>query len=143
MALWGLAWLGSTPIGGPIVGWVAQTAGARWGLVIGGLPTVVIGILALPALNRIDARRAEEPEAVPSDSAAAETVPAISVAADMALADGAPLDAAPVDAMPLESGDPELIEPASTGPASTDPGAMAAGTPDVPASRPGRRADVS
>ena len=143
MALWGLAWLGSTPIGGPIVGWVAQTAGARWGLVIGGLPTVVIGILALPALNRIDARRAEEPEAVPSDSAAAETVPAISVAADMALADGAPLDAAPVDAMPLESGDPESIEPASTGPASTDPGAMAAGTPDVPASRPGRRADVS
>ncbi len=38
MALWALAWLGSTPIGGPIVGWVGQTAGARWGLVIGGLP---------------------------------------------------------------------------------------------------------
>jgi MFS family permease len=27
MALWGLAWLGSTPIGGAIVGWVGQTAG--------------------------------------------------------------------------------------------------------------------
>ena len=24
MALWALAWLGSTPIGGPIVGWVGQ-----------------------------------------------------------------------------------------------------------------------
>ena len=30
MALWGLAWLGSTPIGGPLVGWIAQEAGARW-----------------------------------------------------------------------------------------------------------------
>jgi MFS family permease len=56
MALWALAWLGSTPIGGPIVGWVGQAIGPRWALVIGGLPTVVCGILALPALNRIDRR---------------------------------------------------------------------------------------
>jgi MFS family permease len=56
MALWALAWLGSTPIGGPIVGWVGQVAGARWSLVIGGLPTLVCGILALPALSRIDRR---------------------------------------------------------------------------------------
>ena len=60
MALWALAWLGSTPIGGPIVGWVGQTVGARWALVIGGLPTLVCGILALPALTRID-RRAARP----------------------------------------------------------------------------------
>jgi MFS family permease len=58
MALWALAWLGSTPIGGPIVGWVGQEAGARWSLVIGGLPTLVGGLLALPALTRIDRRRA-------------------------------------------------------------------------------------
>jgi MFS family permease len=58
MALWGLAWLGSTPIGGPIVGWVGQTAGARWPLVIGGLATLVCGILALPALSRVDRRAA-------------------------------------------------------------------------------------
>jgi MFS family permease len=56
MALWALAWLGSTPIGGPIVGWVGQDVGARWSLVIGGLPTVLCGILALPALARIDRR---------------------------------------------------------------------------------------
>jgi len=54
MALWALAWLGSTPIGGPVVGWVGQVAGPRWALVIGGLPTLVCGILALPALTRID-----------------------------------------------------------------------------------------
>ncbi len=56
MALWALAWLGSTPIGGPIVGWVGQDVGARWSLVIGGLPTLLCGILALPALGRIDRR---------------------------------------------------------------------------------------
>ncbi len=37
MALWALAWLGSTPIGGPIVGWLGQAVGARWALV-GGRP---------------------------------------------------------------------------------------------------------
>jgi MFS family permease len=58
MALWALAWLGSTPIGGPIVGWVGQQAGARWSLVIGGLATLVCGLLALPALTRIDRRAA-------------------------------------------------------------------------------------
>ena len=56
MALWALAWLGSTPIGGPIVGWVGQDVGARWSLVIGGLATLVCGILALPALARLDRR---------------------------------------------------------------------------------------
>jgi MFS family permease len=66
MALWALAWLGSTPIGGPIVGWVGQNAGARWSLVIGGLPTLICGILALPALARIDRRRTgEQPPAAP------------------------------------------------------------------------------
>jgi len=58
MALWALAWLGSTPIGGPIVGWAGQTAGARWALVIGGLATLACGMLALPALTRIDRRAA-------------------------------------------------------------------------------------
>jgi MFS family permease len=63
MALWGLAWLGSTPIGGPIVGWAGQVAGARWALVIGGLPTLVCGLVALPALTRIDRRRPADDQA--------------------------------------------------------------------------------
>jgi MFS family permease len=37
MALWAVAFLGSTPVGGPIVGWVAQHAGARWSLVLGAV----------------------------------------------------------------------------------------------------------
>jgi MFS family permease len=54
MALWALAWLGSTPIGGPIVGWIGQEAGARWSLIVGGAATLVCGIAVLPALNKID-----------------------------------------------------------------------------------------
>ncbi len=37
MALWTVAFLGSTPIGGPIVGYVSQHAGPRWGLALGGV----------------------------------------------------------------------------------------------------------
>ena len=69
MALWALAWLGSTPVGGPIVGWVGQDVGARWALVIGSLSALLCGILALPALARIDRRSAPgETPAAPPDS---------------------------------------------------------------------------
>ena len=69
MALWALAWIGSTPIGGPIVGWTGQAIGARWALVIGGVATLACGVLALPALTRIDRRPA--PDAPPAPAARA------------------------------------------------------------------------
>jgi MFS family permease len=51
MALWATAWNGSTAVGGPIVGWIGQTFGARWSLTAGGLPTLaasaVLGYLLL------------------------------------------------------------------------------------------------
>ena len=78
MALWGLAWLGSTPIGGPIEGWIGQNAGARWSLVIGGLATLICGILALPALGRIDRRIARtrgSEETSPEEASPEETGP--------------------------------------------------------------------
>lgn len=52
MALWALAWLGSSIIGAPIVGWVAEAFGSRWGLIIGGVPTLVLGAVLYPTLNR-------------------------------------------------------------------------------------------
>jgi len=67
MALWALAWMGSTPIGGPIVGWTGQAIGARWALVIGGVATLACGVLALPALTRIVRRPA--PDASPAPAA--------------------------------------------------------------------------
>ena len=71
MALWALAWLGSTPIGGPIVGWAGQAIGARWALVIGGVAALACGILALPALTRIDRRAAAPPPPAPAARALA------------------------------------------------------------------------
>ena len=37
MSLWFVAFQGSTPIGGPIVGWVMAAAGARAGLGLGAV----------------------------------------------------------------------------------------------------------
>jgi MFS family permease len=59
MALWALAWQGSTPIGGPLVGWIAQVTDPRWSLIAGGVPTLLCGVLAWPALTRIDRRAAD------------------------------------------------------------------------------------
>jgi len=56
MALWALAWLGSTPVGGPIVGFVATELGPRWSLLIGGLPTVAVGVAFYPLLARAGRR---------------------------------------------------------------------------------------
>ncbi len=42
MALWSVAMIGSTTIGGPIVGAVGQHIGARWGLALGGIATVLV-----------------------------------------------------------------------------------------------------
>ncbi len=54
MALWALAWLGSTPIGGPLIGWISEEFGARWSLLAGGLPTTAVGLIAYPLLMRSD-----------------------------------------------------------------------------------------
>jgi MFS family permease len=67
MALWALAWLGSTPIGGPIIGWAGQAIGARWALVIGGLAALACGVVALPALTRIDRRASRTAEPAHAD----------------------------------------------------------------------------
>ncbi|MFY9463124.1 MAG: MFS transporter [Candidatus Sungiibacteriota bacterium] len=40
MALWAVAFLGSTPIGGPIIGWIGENASPRWGLAVGGVAAI-------------------------------------------------------------------------------------------------------
>ena len=53
MALWAVAFLGTTPIGGPIVGYVAQFAGPRWGLALGGFAALTATALtAFPHLRQ-------------------------------------------------------------------------------------------
>jgi MFS family permease len=53
MALWFVAFQGSTPIGGPIVGWVMAQAGARAGLGLGGITCLVTALLGLLVLRRL------------------------------------------------------------------------------------------
>ena len=53
MSLWSVAFLGSTPIGGPIVGWIGEFASPRWGLTVSGLAAVVAGFYGfLTLINR-------------------------------------------------------------------------------------------
>ncbi len=56
-ALFAVAFIGSTPIGGPIVGAVSQLIGPRAGLLLGALTALVTGALALRALNGRSADR--------------------------------------------------------------------------------------
>ncbi|HET6191779.1 MAG TPA: MFS transporter [Trebonia sp.] len=77
MALWGVAWQGSTPIGGPIVGWVGGEFGASASLIVGGIPTILVGLAALPLLTRTDRQRGgfgRAKEAAAADADGAESV---------------------------------------------------------------------
>jgi MFS family permease len=56
MSLWSVALLGSTAIGGPIIGWVGQHIGPRFGLILGGLAALVasgIGVMALKKIKHL------------------------------------------------------------------------------------------
>jgi MFS family permease len=53
MALWSVAFFGSTPIGGPIVGWIAEHYGPRAAIALGGATTVVVGLVAWRSLTGV------------------------------------------------------------------------------------------
>lgn len=53
MALWSVAFLGSAPIGGPIVGWIGEHIDARWAIAVGGIGPLVAAALAWPKLRRL------------------------------------------------------------------------------------------
>ena len=55
LALQAMVFLGSTPIGGPIVGYVSQRFGPRSGVVIGGVAAIVAGIYGMRAIRIRDA----------------------------------------------------------------------------------------
>jgi MFS family permease len=55
MALYSMVFLGSTPIGGPLVGWIAGSAGPRVSLVLGGLAALAAGLVARAAFARTGA----------------------------------------------------------------------------------------
>ena len=63
MALWFVAFQGSTPIGGPIVGWVMAVAGARAGLGLGAITCIAVAVVGLVMLRARGAERTVRPAA--------------------------------------------------------------------------------
>ncbi len=61
MALWMVAFLGSTPIGGPIAGAVSQEFGGRAGLVLGAAACLLTAALGAVAVRRLGARTSLPP----------------------------------------------------------------------------------
>jgi predicted MFS family arabinose efflux permease len=59
-ALFSVVFLGSTPIGGPVAGWVAEHLGVRAGLGLGALSTALAGAAALAFLHRLHAASGPE-----------------------------------------------------------------------------------
>jgi MFS family permease len=52
MALWSIAFLGTTPIGGPIIGFISDNLTPRVGLATGGVSAITAGALALWVFKR-------------------------------------------------------------------------------------------
>ncbi len=59
MALYVLVFLGGTPFGAPLVGWIAQVAGPRWSLLVGGVASSVAAVVIGLVLARVRNVRVE------------------------------------------------------------------------------------
>ena len=60
MSLWIFAFSGSTPVGGPLIGWIVAAASARVGLGVGGISCLVsagLGLFAMAKLGMLQGRR--------------------------------------------------------------------------------------
>jgi MFS family permease len=64
MALYAIAFLGSTPVGSPIIGWICSVWGPRSGFAIGGIAALISGFVAWLSFARIRAEREQRLDAV-------------------------------------------------------------------------------
>ena len=60
MSLWTVAFLGSTVVGAPIVGWVGQRFNPRASILVGAAAALAAGIIGLAAAQRARARASDE-----------------------------------------------------------------------------------
>ena len=74
MALYSVVFLGSTPIGAPLMGWLAQIAGPRAGMALGGAAALVAAawgrVAYARARERVEAAAASAPEPPPERAGA-------------------------------------------------------------------------
>ena len=100
MALYSMVFLGSTPIGGPITGWLSEAIDPRAALVLAGVSGVVAAIGARAAFRRLGAPgppirdcerpRSERPRAGRSARTRRPLAPAAGAAGDRPACDRAP-----------------------------------------------------
>ncbi|MEW6059052.1 MAG: MFS transporter [Actinomycetota bacterium] len=69
MALYGIAFLGVAPVGGPLAGWLADRFGTRLSIGFGGFVAALTGLVGLWTLARRRREVAREPLPGPSDTA--------------------------------------------------------------------------
>ncbi len=62
MGLWAVAFLGTTPFGAPIMGWIGEHVGPRWALGLGGLSVLLAAAFSVRSLSRVDLAAATVPE---------------------------------------------------------------------------------
>ena len=67
MALYMMIFIGGTPLGAPLIGWIGEVAGARWTLIVGGIATFVGVSVASLVYLRHHRRLHEAAEAVAGD----------------------------------------------------------------------------
>ncbi|HZZ46733.1 MAG TPA: MFS transporter [Pseudonocardia sp.] len=112
MALWSVAFLGSTPIGGPIAGMVTERFGARSGLLLGALACLVAAGFGMLVLRR----HGEEP--VPDEASTPGTASTLNTASSRdeasSLIEGLSCGGASIAESEPVAGAPAGDEPAST-----------------------------
>ncbi|MDQ6746100.1 MAG: MFS transporter [Actinomycetota bacterium] len=74
MSLWFVAFQGSTPIGGPLIGWVMAAFGARAGLGLGAVTCWIVAMIGWISLRRLRPRSAGDR---PRSGAPAQIVPVV------------------------------------------------------------------
>lgn len=70
LALQSMVFLGSTPIGGPIIGAISERLGARYGLVVGGFACLAAGVYGLAAGRQLLRRGVDVETAGPIEQSA-------------------------------------------------------------------------
>ncbi len=60
MSYWTMAFLGSTAIGGPIIGWIGQQIGPRWGLGVGGFAAIIAAVFGFLTITKMKATSSPE-----------------------------------------------------------------------------------
>ncbi|MCA1829971.1 MAG: MFS transporter, partial [Actinobacteria bacterium] len=60
-ALYALVFLGSTPVGSPLIGWISQATNARIGIGIGGVSALAAAVIAVATLGPERRRRRVHP----------------------------------------------------------------------------------